>query len=157
MKANEIRNVVVAGAGTMGASMAQIFAKNGYDVVLYDIADAALERGRNLVRVNQESQVASGDLTAAESAEIVSRLSYTMDKNCFAQCDLVVESILENLEIKQNICSRTREAYAKKDQALLQAVLADYKKMIRRTEEFHADFQTQWNTFHFILVEFPAW
>ena len=102
MKATEIKSIVVAGAGTMGASMAQIFAKNGYDVVMYDIAEAALERGRNLVRVNQESQVASGDLTAAESAEIVSRLSYTMDKNCFAQCDLVVESILENLEIKQN-------------------------------------------------------
>ena len=102
MKANEIRSIVVAGAGTMGASMAQIFAKCGYDVTLYDIADAAIQRGQNLVRVNQESQVASGDLTQQQSAEILSHLRYTMDKNCFAQCDLVVESILENLEIKQN-------------------------------------------------------
>ena len=75
MKANEIRNVVVAGAGTMGASMAQIFAKHGYDVVLYDIADSALERGRNLVRVNQESQVTSGDLTPQQSAALVAHLS----------------------------------------------------------------------------------
>ena len=102
MKANEIRTIVVAGAGTMGASMAQIFAKCGYDVTLYDIADAAIQRGQNLVRVNQESQVTSGDLTQQQSAEILSHLRYTMDKNCFAQCDLVVESILENLEIKQN-------------------------------------------------------
>ena len=101
MKATDIRSIVVAGAGTMGASMAQIFAKYGYSVTLYDIAEAAIQRGRDLVRVNQESQVKSGDLTAQQSADIVSRLSYTMDKQCFATCDLVVESILENLEIKQ--------------------------------------------------------
>ena len=102
MKATDIQRIVVAGAGTMGASMAQIFAKCGYDVVLYDIAEAAIQRGQNLVKVNQESQVSSGDLTAEQSAEIISHLSYTMDKQCFADCDLVVESILENLEIKQN-------------------------------------------------------
>ena len=102
MKATDIRNIVVAGAGTMGASMAQIFAKCGYQVVLYDIAEPAIQRGQNLVKVNQESQVASGDLTARQSADIISRLTYTMDKQCFATCDLVVESILENLEIKQN-------------------------------------------------------
>ena len=102
MKATDIRNIVVAGAGTMGASMAQIFAKYGYSVTLYDIAEAAIQRGQNLVKVNQESQVSSGDLTAEQSAEIISHLSYTMDKQCFATCDLVVESILENLEIKQN-------------------------------------------------------
>ena len=102
MNAGEIRSIVVAGAGTMGASMAQIFAKYGYDVTLYDIADAAIQRGRDLVRVNQDSQVASGDLTVQQSEEILAHLSYTMDKACFAQCDLVVESILENLEIKQS-------------------------------------------------------
>jgi len=101
MKAQEIQKIVVAGAGTMGASMAQIFAKYGYTVVLYDIAEAALERGRNLVKVNQESQIAAGDLTAGESAAVVSRLQFTLDKQCFADCDLVVESVLENLEIKQ--------------------------------------------------------
>lgn len=102
MNAKDIRSIVVAGAGTMGASMAQIFARHGYDVVLYDIAEAAIQRGQNLVKVNQESQVNSGDLTAEQSADIVAHLSYTMDKQCFASCDLVVESILENLEIKQN-------------------------------------------------------
>jgi hypothetical protein len=61
MKAQDIRKIAVAGAGTMGASMAQIFAKYGYTVVLYDIAEAALERGRNLVKVNQESQIAAGE------------------------------------------------------------------------------------------------
>lgn len=102
MQAADIQNIVVAGAGTMGASMAQIFAKYGCNVTLYDIAEGALERGRKLVQMNQMSQIESGDLTAEESAEILSRLQFTLDKTCFATCDMVVESVLENLEIKQN-------------------------------------------------------
>ena len=101
MHAADINNIVVAGAGTMGASMAQIFAKYGCNVILYDIAEAALERGRKLVQMNQVSQIESGDLTAEESAEIQSRLRFTLDKSCFTACDMVVESVLENLEIKQ--------------------------------------------------------
>ena len=50
------------------------------------------------------------------------------------------------LEIKQNICSRTRKAYESGDRAALDAVLADYKKMIRRTEAFYRAFRTQWYT-----------
>ena len=102
MQAADINTIVVAGAGTMGASMAQIFAKHGCNVFLYDIAEAALERGRKLVQMNQLSQIESGDLTAEESAEIQSRLRFTLDKSCFTACDMVVESVLENLEIKQN-------------------------------------------------------
>lgn len=102
MNAAEIQTIVVAGAGTMGASMAQIFAKHGCHVILYDIAEAALDRGRKLVQVNQMSQITSGDLTAEESAEIQSRLRFTLDKSCFTACDMVVESVLENLEVKQN-------------------------------------------------------
>ena len=63
MQAADINTIVVAGAGTMGASMAQIFAKHGCNVFLYDIAEAALERGRKLVQMNQLSQIESGDLT----------------------------------------------------------------------------------------------
>ena len=48
------------------------------------------------------------------------------------------------LAIKQDICTRTREAYETKDVAKLEAIISDYKKMIKRTEEFHKTFQTQW-------------
>jgi len=48
------------------------------------------------------------------------------------------------LELKQNICSRTRAAYENGDKALLNEILADYKKMIRRTEEFYRAFRAQW-------------
>lgn len=50
------------------------------------------------------------------------------------------------LELKQNICSRTRAAYESGDKAKLDAVLSDYKKMIRRTEAFYRAFRNQWYT-----------
>lgn len=50
------------------------------------------------------------------------------------------------LELKQDLCSKTRKAYESGDKTALDAVLADYKKVIRRTEEFHRAFRTQWYT-----------
>ena len=74
MKVNEIRMVGIAGAGTMGASMAQIFAEKGYDVVVYDAFEEGLRRGEHLVEVNQASLVSSGALTQAQSDAIRARL-----------------------------------------------------------------------------------
>lgn len=97
----EIKKIVIAGAGLMGTSMAQIFAKYGYDVMIYDVIDAALDKSKELIRINQEEQVKMGELTGSESDELRSRLSHSTDKNVFTECDLVVESIVEKLEIKQ--------------------------------------------------------
>ena len=93
MKATDIRSIVVAGAGTMGASMAQIFAKYGYTVTLYDIAEAAIQRGRDLVRVNQESQVKSGDLTAQQ----IDRMTF-----CPVAADTDAQAVLSYLPIYEN-------------------------------------------------------
>ena len=49
--------VVVAGAGTMGASLAQVYARAGWDTVLYNRSASGLERAKNLIRLNQETFV----------------------------------------------------------------------------------------------------
>ena len=69
--------IVIAGAGTMGYSMARIFARCGYRVTVYDVVERALENAREKVG------------SAAES------MTFTTDKQMFADCDLVVESIIE--------------------------------------------------------------
>ena len=51
MTLDEIKVVGIAGAGTMGASMAQIFAQYGYTVIIYDAFEAGLERGKHLVEI----------------------------------------------------------------------------------------------------------
>ena len=67
----EIRNISIAGAGTMGYSLAQAFAKFGYPVKLYDLFPAALEKAKKLIAINQSAEVEAGELTAEESAALM--------------------------------------------------------------------------------------
>lgn len=116
MKTEDIKVIAIAGAGVMGASMAQIFAQYNYDVVLYDIADQFLEKGRNLIEVNQATQVETGDISIEKSQEIVNHISYAppKDMTCFKTCDMVVECIVENLDIKHEFWKAVSEM-AKED------------------------------------------
>lgn len=60
---HNISNIVIAGAGIMGSSIAQLFAGHGYRVVLYDINDEVLEKSRKLILINQEALAQSGGLS----------------------------------------------------------------------------------------------
>ena len=84
LQQKDIRKVLLAGAGVMGSSFAQIFAKHGYEVILYDIAERSLEKARGVISVNQEAEVASGELTAEESAALVERITMTTSKEYFS-------------------------------------------------------------------------
>ena len=92
--AKDVKRIVIAGAGTMGSSMGETFAKYGYDVTLYDIFPSALEKAGNLIRLNQETEVAEHVVTPEESAALLERIRYSEDKACFEGADLVVEAIL---------------------------------------------------------------
>ncbi|EOS63685.1 3-hydroxyacyl-CoA dehydrogenase family protein [Oscillibacter sp. 1-3] len=96
----EIKKIVIAGAGTMGASMGAIFARYGYEVVLYDIFPTALEKARNLITLNQKTEVSEGIVTQAESDALLGRIQYTGEMEAFRTADFVVEAVLENLEVK---------------------------------------------------------
>lgn len=100
MKLESIKNFVIAGAGIMGASIAQILAQNGYYVVLYDIEDQFLEKGRNLIDINQQTLISVGDFTPEQSKENMSRISFSCSKACFSEADFVIEAIVENMEVK---------------------------------------------------------
>ncbi|WP_459129431.1 3-hydroxyacyl-CoA dehydrogenase family protein [Guggenheimella bovis] len=96
----EIKTVIVAGAGTMGASIAETFAKHSYRVIIYDIFLEALEKGKELIRLHQETEIKEETLTAEESKNLLANIQYATDPAVFKEADLVVEAILENLEIK---------------------------------------------------------
>ena len=117
IRQSDIRHMVIAGAGLMGASMAQIFAKYGYTVTLYDIFEAGIEKGKELIRINQAASIEAGDLTAEESAEILARISYSMERECFRGADYVIEAIVENLDVKKEFWSAVSEI-AKEDAVL---------------------------------------
>ena len=66
----DIRRVAIAGAGTMGYSLAQAFSAAGYPVKLYDLFPAALDKARDMIALNQQTEVTSGKLTAEQSAAL---------------------------------------------------------------------------------------
>ncbi|HHZ02094.1 MAG TPA: 3-hydroxyacyl-CoA dehydrogenase family protein [Tissierellia bacterium] len=97
---SKINNIVIAGAGVMGASFAQIFAQYGFKVVLYDIFEASIEKGKKLISMNQQNAIDEGLLTSEESSKLVNNISYTMDMESFRNADFVIEAIAEKMEIK---------------------------------------------------------
>ncbi|MBQ3104058.1 MAG: 3-hydroxyacyl-CoA dehydrogenase family protein [Oscillospiraceae bacterium] len=101
----EIHTVMMAGAGAMGSSFAQIFAKHGYRVILYDIFDASLEKAKKLITINLETQVKEGSLTEAESAAIMDAITMTTSKEYFPEVDFVLEATAENMEVKHTFFS----------------------------------------------------
>lgn len=98
----DIKKIAVAGAGTMGLSIAEIYAKYGYDVVVYDVIDKALERAKEVIKINHQTEIKEGFFTEKESEEIQARISYTTDINDFKGVDFVIEAIVEKLEIKHS-------------------------------------------------------
>lgn len=92
--------VVIAGAGVMGASLAQVYALAGYQTTVYDVVEAGLSKGRHMVDLNQETMIREGLVTPEDSAAMLERITYTMGKECFRNCDLVVECIVERMDVK---------------------------------------------------------
>lgn len=95
------RKVVLAGAGTMGASLAQVYAQAGWDTVVWNRSTAGLERAKKLISLNQATFVKEGILDKARSNALLSRIRMTTDKADYKDAELVVESIVENLDAKQ--------------------------------------------------------
>lgn len=98
----EIKRIGIAGAGIMGASMSQIFAKYGYDVTVYDAFETALEKGKNLVKINQAAAVETGEATHEEADRIIASLKFTNNMMDLKDSDIIIESIVEKLDIKQD-------------------------------------------------------
>ena len=95
--------IFVPGAGTMGAGIAQAFAAKGYDVILRDIKDEFVDRGLENIRKNVDKLVAKGKITEDQKDDILSHLSGTTDMRFAADCDLVIEAAVENMQIKKQI------------------------------------------------------
>lgn len=101
--------VFVLGAGTMGAGIAQTFAQKGHTVMIRDIKDEFVDRGLAGIRKSLDRLVSKEKITAETEAEILSRLSGTTDMKMAADCDLVVEAAVENMQIKKQIFAELDE------------------------------------------------
>ena len=96
----KIEKVGVVGCGLMGAGIAEICAKSGYDTIAREVNDELLAKGLDRIRRSLDKAVSKGKLEEDKKDEALGRLTGTTDLEALADCDLVVEAIVENLEHK---------------------------------------------------------
>ncbi len=100
-----IRRVGIVGAGTMGGGIAMNFANAGLPTVVLETSQEALDRGLGLVRRNYEASAAKGRITTAQVQERMALLHGTLEQSQLADCDLVIEAVFENLDVKLQVCA----------------------------------------------------
>ena len=99
-----IRKVGVCGAaGTMGAGIAIVAARAGFETVAYDLSDEALARAAEQTAGFFGKSVERGKMSEEERDAVVARLSSSSDLDALGDCDLVIEAVFEDLTIKQQL------------------------------------------------------
>ena len=99
----KIEKIGVIGAGTMGNGIAQAFAVAGFEVVLQDLSEAALERARLTMEGSLARQVKKSALSVEEAKAAMARIATTTGLEAMADRDLVIEAIVEKLEVKASV------------------------------------------------------
>ncbi len=96
----DISRVGVVGCGLMGSGIAEIAAKSGFSVVVREVDDAALEGGQKRIRKSMDRAVEKEKLTAEDRDAAWENLSFTTSVADLAECDIVIEAIIEDPAIK---------------------------------------------------------
>jgi len=123
-----IRKVGVLGCGLMGSGIAQVSAMAGYPTIVKEAADEFLQKGMAAIEKSLGKFVEKGSLTAEQRAEMLARLKGTTRFEDLSDCDIVIEAITENLQVK-------RETYAALDETVKpEAVFASNTSSLSITE-----------------------
>ena len=98
-----IKKVGIIGAGTMGGGIAMNFANIGVPITIVETKQDALDRGLGVVRKNYERSTKSGRLTMADVEQRMQLFTGSLELDKLADCDLVIEAVFENMDIKQDV------------------------------------------------------
>src|SRR5438093_6552618 len=99
----EVRSVGVAGSGTMASGIAEVFAKAGYEVVLAARSEEKAQTAKARIGKSLSRSVDKGRMTAEAAAQTLDRITAAGSYESFADVDLAVEAVAEDLEIKQQL------------------------------------------------------
>jgi len=95
-----VKRVFVVGAGTMGLDIAHVLARSGIKVAVRDISEEVLTKAEARLNASLDKLVAKGKMAEDKRAEILGNVSFTTAFSAAKDCDLVIEAIVENVEIK---------------------------------------------------------
>ncbi|MBS1650772.1 MAG: 3-hydroxybutyryl-CoA dehydrogenase [Bacteroidetes bacterium] len=96
-------NVGVIGSGAMGSGIAIVSALAGHNVIISDTNELALTKAEKYIKDNFQKLIEKQKITENEKAEVLHRISFTNQLKQFANCSLIIEAIVENIEIKKNV------------------------------------------------------
>ena len=105
---NDIKTIGVIGAGVMGSGIAQLAAQAGYQTLLYDIADASLEKGKANIQKNLQGALDRGKISEEDRNAVLDRITLT-SKFEDLKGDLFIEAVLEKLEVKLDVFQKLAE------------------------------------------------
>ena len=112
-----VKKVGVIGAGTMGGGIAMNFLSAGVPVTILEMQQEALDRGVSVMRKNYENTAKRGRMTADQVDAAMGILTPTLDYADLADCDLVIEAVYENMDVKKQVFAKLDEVV--KDGAIL--------------------------------------
>jgi len=101
-----IRKVGVIGAGTMGGGISMNFLSAGIPVTIVEMGQEALDRGTGVMRKNYEASAAKGKLTGEQVEKAMGNLQPTLDFAALADCDLIIEAVYENMDVKKDVFAK---------------------------------------------------
>ncbi|MFT4520891.1 MAG: 3-hydroxyacyl-CoA dehydrogenase [Halioglobus sp.] len=101
-----IKKVGVIGAGTMGGGIAMNLVNVGVPVTIVEVKQDYLDRGLGVVRRNYENSARKGRISEAEVEERCALINGSLDLSDLADCDLIIEAVFENMEVKKDIFTR---------------------------------------------------
>jgi 3-hydroxybutyryl-CoA dehydrogenase len=99
----EIKKVGVVGCGAMGAGIAQVCAQSGYQVVASEINDELLKKGLASIEKTLAKLVEKEKISPQDKDAVVGRIKGTTSTKDFADCDLIIEAVIENIDLKKKI------------------------------------------------------
>jgi 3-hydroxyacyl-CoA dehydrogenase len=108
MTIDDIKLVGLMGGGVMGGGIAQSFAAHGFPTVIRDLSDELIEKTRESImdgRFGLKGSVERGKMTRSEFDETLKRISFTKEVDGLRDCDLIVEAVPENLDLKRSVWS----------------------------------------------------
>jgi 3-hydroxybutyryl-CoA dehydrogenase len=109
----KIKKVGVVGCGLMGSGIAEVAAKAGYTVVSREVTEELLAKGQARIHASLEKAVSRGKLDGDERDKVLGRMSGVVELDALADCDFVIEAIVENLDEKRKTFAVLDEAVKK--------------------------------------------
>ncbi|MBR9922137.1 MAG: 3-hydroxybutyryl-CoA epimerase [Bacteroidetes bacterium] len=103
------KRVGIIGAGQMGSGIALTCLENGLYVVLKDVSKLVAERGRDYVRKALDKQIAQAQIDTPKKEKLLKRITTTDDPNDFQECDLVIEAVFENENVKKKVTKESEQ------------------------------------------------